>query len=104
MQMHKSMFLTLKEGFGATFHHLPFLKLPSVMVKILAMESTKKLNFLPPTNGMSPYYSPRMIIHQENIEHAKYCAISLGTYVQEHTEPMRTKTQHPRYIASILDT
>jgi hypothetical protein len=91
----------IKERFRATFHRLPFLKLPAVMVKILAMESTKKLNFFPPTNGMSPYYSPRMIIHQENLDYAKHCAIPFGTYVQAHTEPMRTNTQHPRTLDCI---
>jgi hypothetical protein len=88
----------IKERFRATFHCLPFLKLPAVMVKILAMESTKKLNFFPPTNGMSPYYSPRMSNHQENLDYAKHCAIPFGTYVQAHTEPMRINTQHLRTL------
>jgi hypothetical protein len=36
----------VKESFRATFYCLPFLKLPAVMVKILAMENTKKFFFL----------------------------------------------------------
>jgi hypothetical protein len=55
----------IKEQFCATFHRLPYLRLPSIMTKILAMESTKKLNFFPPLNGMSPQFSPRMIIQRE---------------------------------------
>jgi hypothetical protein len=35
------------------------------------MESTKKLTFFPPLNGLPPYYSPRMIIHQENLDFHK---------------------------------
>jgi hypothetical protein len=62
----------IKERFRATSHCLPFLKLPTALVKILAMESTQKLNFFPPINGISPYYSPRMFIHQENLYYAKH--------------------------------
>jgi hypothetical protein len=35
----------IKERFCATFHILPFTQLPAIMIKILAMESTKKLIF-----------------------------------------------------------
>jgi hypothetical protein len=44
----------IKERFQATFHRLPFLKLPLITITILAMESTKKLNFFPQSNAMSP--------------------------------------------------
>ena len=91
----------IKERFRAAFHRLPFTKLPAIMVKVLAMESTKKLNFFPPTNGLSPYYSPRMIIHQENLDYAKHCKISFGTYVQAHNEPANSNTQHPRSLDCI---
>jgi hypothetical protein len=30
------------------------------------MESAKKLNFFPPKGGVSPYYSPRMIVKQDS--------------------------------------
>jgi hypothetical protein len=45
----------IKERFCAPFHRLPFTRLPAIMIKILAMESTKKLNFFPAANGISPY-------------------------------------------------
>ena len=35
----------IKERFRAAFHRLPFNKIPKIMVKILAMECAKKLNF-----------------------------------------------------------
>ena len=88
----------IKERFRATFHRLPFTKLPATMVKILAMESTKKLNFFPPSNGLSPYYSPRMIIHQENLDFHKHCMIPFGTYIQAHNEPVNLNSQHPRTL------
>jgi hypothetical protein len=39
------------------------------MKHIFAMESTKKLNFFPAANGVSPYYSPRMIMHYEALDY-----------------------------------
>jgi hypothetical protein len=38
----------IKERFRAAFHRLPFTMIPNIMVKILAMECAKKLNFFPP--------------------------------------------------------
>ena len=91
----------IKERFRATFHRLPFTKLPAVMVKVLAIEVTKKLNFFPPSGGVSPYYSPRMILHQQNLEYNKHCAIAFGTYVQAHHEPTATNSQSPRTLDCI---
>ena len=68
------------------------------MIKILAMESTKKLNFFPPKGGVSKYYSPRMILHQENLDYTKHCAYPFGTYVQAHTENNPTNKQEPRTL------
>jgi len=91
----------IKERFRATFHRLPFERLPAIMIKILAMESAKKLNFFPPKGGVSKHYSPRMILHQENIDYDKHCAVPFGAYVQAHEEPSPTNTQHPRTIDCI---
>jgi hypothetical protein len=91
----------IKERFRAAFHRLPFTKLPKVMVQILAMESAKKLNFFPPKGGVSPYYSPRMIMHHEHIDYHKHCLNPFGSYVQAHQEPSPTNTQHPRTLDCI---
>jgi hypothetical protein len=91
----------LKERFRASFHRLPFNKMPKIMVKILAMECAKKLNFFPPKGGVSPYYSPRMIMHQQNLDYVKHCSIPFGSYVQAHHEPDPKNTQHPRTLDCI---
>jgi hypothetical protein len=91
----------IKERFRATFHRLPFTKIPRIMVQILAMECAKKLNFFPPKGGLSKYYSPRMILHQQNLDFKKHCSIPFGSYVQAHTEPDPTNTQFPRTIDCI---
>ncbi len=91
----------IKERFRAAFHRLPFLKIPKIMIKILTMECAKKLNFFPPKGGISPYYSPRMIMHQQNLNYDKHCSIPFGSYVQAHHEPEKSNTQHPRTLDCI---
>ena len=71
------------------------------MVKYLVMESCKKLNYFPPKGGISQFYSPRMIMHQENLDYEKHRAISFGTFVQAHTEPLPSNTQAPRTLDAI---
>jgi hypothetical protein len=65
------------------------------------MESTKKLNFFPAANGISPYYSPRMIIHHETLDYNKHCLIPFGSYVQAHNEPEPFNSQLPRRLDCI---
>jgi hypothetical protein len=50
----------MKERFRVAFHSLPFKVIPKLMVKILTMECEK----FPPKEGISPSYSPRMMLHQ----------------------------------------
>ena len=77
----------IKERVRATYHGLDFQKLPKVMIKMLVAESAKKLNFFPAKNGVSPFYSPRMIIHGKTLDYAKHCKYAFGTYVQAHDDP-----------------
>lgn len=91
----------IKERFRAAFHRLPFIKMPKIMIQILAMESAKKLNFFPPKGGVSKYFSPRMIVHKMPLDYVKHCAIPFGTYVQAHNEPSPTNSQYPRTLDCI---
>ena len=91
----------IKERFRVAFHRLPFKIIPKIMIKILAMECTKKLNFFPPKDGISNFYSPRTIMHQQTLDYSKQCAIPFGTYVQAHNEPTFKNSQHPRAIDCI---
>ena len=91
----------IKDRFRATFQRLPFTSIPKIMVHILAMECAKKLNFFPPKGGISPIYSPRMILHQEPLDYKKHCSIPFGTYVQAHNEPTPSNTQYARTLDCI---
>jgi hypothetical protein len=55
----------------------------------------KNFNFFPPTGGISPYYSPQMIMHRKSLDFEKHCSIPFGSYVQAHTKPDPKHTQHP---------
>jgi hypothetical protein len=70
----------IKEWVCMTYHCLPYDHLPRIMVKVLVNDSAKKLNFFPAKNGISQYYSPRMILHQRNLDYDKHhCQYASGT-------------------------
>ena len=52
-------------------------------------------------NGISQYYSPRMILHQRNLDYDKHCQYAFGTYVQAHDEPDPSNTNAPRTLDCI---
>ena len=85
----------------AAFHRLPYTAIPKVMIKILAMESTNKLNFFPPKGGVSKYYSPRMILTGDALDYNRHCSIPFGTYVQAHNENNPTNTMAARALDCI---
>jgi hypothetical protein len=91
----------IQERVRAAYHRLPFTHLPRILVKFLVMESTKKLNFFPNKNGVSKYFSPRMIMHQENLDYDRHCKHHIGEYVQAHDEPIHTNTNAPRSLDCI---
>jgi hypothetical protein len=46
----------------------------------------------PAKKGVIEYYSPRMILHQQNLDFNKHCKHSIGMYVQGHEEQNPTNT------------
>jgi hypothetical protein len=53
---------TIKERIGAAHHCLPYKAIPHIMIRYLAMIQANQLNLLPVKGGVSPYYSPSMIL------------------------------------------
>jgi hypothetical protein len=92
----------IQERVKAAYHRFPFTHLPRILVKYLVMESTKKLNFFPNKNGVSQYFSPRMIMHQDHLDYARHCKYQSGEYVQAHDEPDHTNMNAPRSLDCIL--
>jgi hypothetical protein len=66
----------MKVRIRAVFHTLPFKTIPKIMIKFLAMECTKKLEYFPPNGGVSKYCSPREILHQQKLDYNKHCTIA----------------------------
>ena len=91
----------IKERVRATFHRMPYKVLPKGLLVALVMESAKKLNFFPAKGGVSKYLSPRMILHQQNLDYNKHCKIPLGSYVQALAGHDPTNTQRSRTIDAI---
>ena len=91
----------IKERVRATYHRLPYIHLPRIMVKYLVVEPAKNLNFFPAKYGISKYYSPRMILHQQNLDFTKHCKYSFGLYVQGHDEPSPSNTNASRTLDCI---
>ena len=58
----------IQERVGANYYQLPYETLTRVLVKYMVTEASRKLNFFPAKHQISKHYSPRMILHQENID------------------------------------
>eukprot|EP00957_Ditylum_brightwellii_P124856 9517752-Ditylum_brightwellii.AAC.1 len=62
---------------------------------------SKETELLPAHHGVSKLYSPRMILHQENLSFKRHCKYAFGKCVLAHNEPDQTSTQAPRALDCI---
>ena len=85
----------------SAYQRFTFTHLPRIFVKYLIMESTKKLGFFINKNGVLKYFSPRMIIHQENLDYGRHCKYQIGEYVQAHYKPQHKNTNFPRSLGFV---
>lgn len=69
---------TIQERVQAMYHSLPYNYLPRIMIKYMVSEAERKLNVFPNKYGISKYFSPRMILHQENLDFKKALSFFLG--------------------------
>ena len=92
---------TIKERIRAAYHRLPYKALPRIMIRYLAMYQVNQLNLFPVKGGVSAYYSPRMILNQENLDYAKHCSVPFGAYVQANHETNRTNSNATRTLDAI---
>ena len=68
----------IEERVRSSYHQLPYDQLPKLLVEAMVMEGAKKLNLFPARHGVSKYYSPRMILHKENISFKHHGTYTLG--------------------------
>ena len=79
--------------FPCNFPSLPFQAILITLIKHLATEMADKLNFFPPTNGMSEYYSPQEIVSIRHLDYVKNCSVSQIIYDQAYDEAKPKSTQ-----------
>ena len=91
----------IKEQVRAQYHRLHYQHLTRNMVKYMTMDATKKLNFIPARHGISQYYSPRMILHQQNLQYDHHGQHAIGKYVMGHDKPHITNTNAARALDCI---
>jgi hypothetical protein len=77
---------TIGERIRAAYHNLPYRAIPKVMLRHLAMSCAKQLNLYPVRGGVSPYYSPHVILGGRNLDYNKHCKVAFGAYVQAYVE------------------
>ena len=69
---------TIQERVRCAYYQMPYNHLPRTVFKCMVSESAKKLNYFPARHGVSKHYSPRMILHQENLDFDRHCTHVLG--------------------------
>jgi hypothetical protein len=92
---------TIGERIRAGYHRLPYKCIPKVMLIALAELSARQLNFYPAKNGVSPYYSPHMLLKKRNLEYNKHCSYTFGSYVQASEERTIKNNNKPRTVDAI---
>ena len=71
------------------------------MVRKITNIATKCLNWFPAKGGVSPYYSPHVIMHVTPPDYENHFQILFGAYVQVSYEPQPSNTPFGRTIYTI---
>ena len=71
---------------------MPYKRLSRKLVEYLSMNLAHKLNYFPAKYRVSKYYSPYIILHQENLDFKQHCTYITGEYVQADSKltPLNT--------------
>jgi hypothetical protein len=92
---------TIKERIRASYHRLPYKAIPRIMIRTMAMNQANQLNLFPAKGGVSPYYSPRMLLDQTSLDYTKHCIVPFKAYVQANHESTRTSSNTTRMLDAI---
>ena len=63
------------ERIRASYPKLPYMNLPKIMWRYLAMVCTHQLNLFPVKGGVSKYFSPYMILSGHSYDYEKHCQV-----------------------------
>ena len=92
---------TVSEHIRAMYYNLPYRAIPKLMLKYLAMVATKQLNLFPAKGGVSPYFSPHVLLTKTDLDYDKHLKIPFGTYVQAFHEETPKNNNAPRTLDAI---
>ena len=77
---------------------MPHKLLPRKLVEYLGMSLARKLNYFQAKYGFSECFSPRVILHQENLDFKQHCICSTCEHAQEHSESTPSSTNTSRTL------
>ena len=89
----------IKERVRACYHRLPFKQMPKAMVIAMVEDCTYKTNFFPLKSGVSPYFSPRVLVERKQLDFELHLQHAFGDYVQAPMDT--TNTPAPRMMDCI---
>ena len=67
----------------------------------MAMVATQQLNYFPAKDGVSPYYSPHVLMKHQDLDYEKHCQVPFGAYVQAKTDTRKSNSNEPRTMDAI---
>ena len=88
---------TVKDTVRSVSASLPYKYLLNVMVKMLVVEATTRLNYFVNTNGIK-HYSPQQLLKESKVDFGKHCQIPIFSYVQAPHEATIYNSQQPRTL------
>ena len=92
---------TLAATMRATFNNLPYKAVPKAMIKHIGKNAAKQRNMFPAKGGISPYYSPHVLLENRDKDYEKDFQAILGDYCQVQNQDTPYNTMAPRAIHCI---
>ena len=74
----------IKERVRSCVHYLPYKKIPKIILFYIVQEAANELNYFPVKNGISPHYSPRMIVTKKALNYETHGIHYTGEFVMAH--------------------
>ena len=91
----------IKERVRSSVHYLPYEKIPKIILLYIVQEAANKLNYFPVKNGISPHYSPRMIVSKKTLNYATHRMHDTGEFVMAHNDKLIKNNLNPRALECI---
>ena len=104
MQQHKKFFSELNKTI-ALFKNVfekhtidPHSRIYRVFCWNISLWNQPRSWFFSNKHSASKYFSPRMIMHQENLDYEFHCKYKIGKYTHSHGKPHHKNTNAPRSL------